>query len=128
MSNFTQMDVLNATEDSSPCIRHQSSHPALPRSFLIALLLFCLVPMLHGLAIVLSSRSRRNLSITLRHNEESSVASSRSIGMELGSEGSILSTCTNMTDISMCANLKCMLYNLTVRYIAPCRQCVLRVA
>ena len=59
------------------------------------------------------------------HNEESSVASSRSIGMELGSEGSILSTCTDMTDVSTCANLKCMSYDLTVWYIAPCKQRVL---
>ena len=59
------------------------------------------------------------------HIEKYSVASSRSIGMGLGSEGSILSTCTDMTDVSTCANLKCMSYDLTVRYIAPCRQRVL---
>ena len=54
-----------------------------------------------SLAVLLSSRSRHNLSLALSrfigvelHSEESSVEFSRFMGVELDSEGSIVSTCT----------------------------------
>ena len=62
---------------------------------------FCFLwPRCCSVAVALSSRSRCNLSLALSrficvelHGEESSVAFSRSIGVEF-SEGSIVSTCT----------------------------------
>ena len=101
LSNSMPMDLLNATEDSSP--RMSLSSLACLTSVCSDRLLSCSLWCRRcSLAVALSSRSRCNLSLTLSrfigvelHGEESSVAS---ISVELDSEGSIVSTCTELLE------------------------------
>ena len=98
LSNCTPMDLLNATVDFSLCMRHLLSLACLSSVCSTPSLLFSLAPTLQSssssfLSFQMQSISHRFICVEL-HGEEYSVTFSKSIGMELDSEGFIVLTCT----------------------------------
>ena len=96
LSNSTLMDLLNVTEDSSPYVHHLASLACLTSVWSDLLRSWSLW---HRCCSSPFSRSRHNPSLALSrfigvelHGEKTPVTFSRSIGVELDSEGSIKST------------------------------------